>query len=462
MTFDYVISHQIVFEDVQQHEPVFSTIKEAADEFLQTRQPGKAHDMVEQRMFQLQKKWESVYRTASEGKGLLEQLEPVAQSYQDMLQNFLSWLVVVEKNMGLLKDVPCDRYGPQKYEELLKEIRNELDEKEDFSKGFEEAARSLLEFKLDDESLVKSQVQDVNMRFSNLQNSVKEKAENLEKMKQLLDNFHHRVFALEELVVQGVVICAYKPSMIDADKVSQELALVNEILDALSDQEEEVDLIQAIGMEILDRLGSDSPDSVIIRNQVDSVFTRFRVTRQHLEKRKLQLEKHNRHLVPFRANVQELYVWFGIIDDTVEILDPVSTEPSAIKKQLAETEQLQSQIQDKTYLLKVAQGDGEWMMEHNKEDEDMVIDVVTILSECQARMDRLAAKVDMRHARLQTAIIETQDVEVTFGEFMNDVGRIEEQLAGMRPVSAVRDTLTEQERQFEVYSFRMASLSYRE
>ena len=80
----------------------------------------------------------------------------------------------------------------------------------------------------------------------------------------------------------------------------------------------------------------------------------------------------------------------------------------------------------------------------------MVIDVVTILSECQAKMDAITAQVDRRHSRLQSAVVDSQNVEVTFAEFLDDLSRIEVQLAGMRPISVVLDTLKEQERQFEV------------
>lgn len=134
----------------------------------------------------------------------------------------------------------------------------------------------------------------------------------------------------------------------------------------------------------------------------------------------------------------------------MENLKPISTEPEKLKQQLAEIEKIQDEIQEKAHLLRNVQTEGEWMMEHSKEDEDMVIDVVTILSGCQAKMDRLAAKVDQRHSRLQSAVIDSQNVEVTFAEFIDDLSRIEEQLAGMRPISVVRDTLKEQERQFEV------------
>ena len=151
-----------------------------------------------------------------------------------------------------------------------------------------------------------------------------------------------------------------------------------------------------------------------------------------------------------REHIHGLQVWFQTISEELTKMEPISTEPEKLKQQLAGTEKLQDNIQDKTHLLRSAQAEGEWMMEHSKEDEDMVIDVVTILSECQAKMDAITAQVDRRHSRLQSAVVDSQNVEVTFAEFLDDLSRIEVQLAGMRPISVVLDTLKEQERQFEV------------
>lgn len=430
-----------------------AVLKKSADDVLQATKPGKERDRVEQKMAQIQSRWDNVQKNATDRKTLLDQIDPVAQEYGESLQNFLSWLVTAEKNTALLKYVPCDRKGPQKYEELLREMENDVEEKESSLSELDQIARSLLEFNPEDANIVNSQVQDVRNRYAALQNILKEKANNLEKIKELLENFNYRVHAVEELVVQGVVVCAYKTSLMDADRIAEELALIQDIMDTFADQEEELEMIQSVGMDLLDFLEDDAPDAAIIRNQVDTLYTRFHVTRDHLQKRRAQLEKHNQHLVPFRENVQELENWFETFSFTVEELEPISTEPGKLKKQLAEAEALQDEIQEKTYLLKSAQTEGEWMMEHSKEDEDMVIDVVTILSGCQAKMDRLAAKIDQRHSRLQSAVIESQSLEVTFAEFVDDLSRIEEQLAGMRPVSVVRDTLKEQERQFEVHIY---------
>ena len=100
--------------------------------------------------------------------------------------------------------------------------------------------------------------------------------------------------------MQGMVLCAYKTSFMDADKISEELDMITEILDAFAEQEEELEMIQSVAMDLLDILEDDAPDSANIRNQVETLNTRFRVTRDHLEKRKAHLDKHNQHLVPFR------------------------------------------------------------------------------------------------------------------------------------------------------------------
>lgn len=157
-----------------------------------------------------------------------------------------------------------------------------------------------------------------------------------------------------------------------------------------------------------------------------------------------------------RENIDQLETFFQSYNETLEKLEPISTEPEKLKQQLDEAEKLQDEIQEKTRLFRDAQAEGQWMMEHSKEDEDMVISIVTILSSCQAKLDRLSAKVDYRHSRLQSAVVDSQNVEVTFAEFIDDLNRIEEQIAGMRPISVVKDTLKEQERQFEVVHFAAA------
>ena len=198
-----VVFPQPVFEDVQQHEPVLITIKKSADEVLQSTEPGKERDRVEQKMARIQSRWDTVQKNASDRKSLLEQIEPVAHEYGESLQNILSWLTTAEKNTALLKYVPCDRKGPQKYEELLREMESKLDEQQSSLSELDQLARSLLEFNPEDANIVNSQVQDVKNRFAALENILKEKANNLERIKELLENFTYRVRALEELVVQG-------------------------------------------------------------------------------------------------------------------------------------------------------------------------------------------------------------------------------------------------------------------
>ena len=86
----------------------------------------------------------------------------------------------------------------------------------------------------------------------------------------------------------------------DAYKIAEVLELITESLDAFADHEEELEMIQSVAMDLLDILEDDAPDAAIIRNQADTLNTRYCVTKDHLEKRKAQLDKHNQHLMPFR------------------------------------------------------------------------------------------------------------------------------------------------------------------
>lgn len=86
----------------------------------------------------------------------------------------------------------------------------------------------------------------------------------------------------------------------DAEKISGELEMISEILDAFTDQGEELDLTESVAMDLVDKLETDAPDSAIIRNQVEILTMRFRGTMNRLEKRKAQLDRHQQHLLPFR------------------------------------------------------------------------------------------------------------------------------------------------------------------
>lgn len=94
-----------------------------------------------------------------------------------------------------------------------------------------------------------------------------------------------------------MVLCCHQIPLMDAYKIAEELELIGEALDAFADQDEELAIIDSVAIDLLDVL---EIDATIIRNQVDSLSIRYRVTKDDLQSRKAQLNRHNQHLVPFR------------------------------------------------------------------------------------------------------------------------------------------------------------------
>ena len=429
---------------------MFAAIKESADQLMASTEPGKERDLGEQKMAQIQARWDRVQKDTADRQALLEQLEPVAQKYQETVQETMPWLSITEKKLESLNTVPCSPKPLEAYGKSLKEIREDVAAREDIRNGPDEIGRAVLQFYPEDQDVVKSVVLNVKSRWENIDDSLNEKEANLEKVKELLASYHGCLRGVEELVVKAVVLCARITPLMDPDGVHSEVDLIDEMLAALADKEDELGVAQDLAYELCQRLGENSPEAPLIAQQVKVLGKRFRVVRARLQKRKPPLEKHEEHLRPFVKNNADLTDWFGAMNEQIDNWEPISTEPEKLKEQLKEVEEMQDKVQDQGGVLQAVLQDGDWLIQNNKEDEIVTVSVVTQLSEAQVKMDRIAAKVDERKDKLLEAILESQDVQVTFAEFLNDLNNIEEQLASMRPVSAVHDTLKEQEREHKV------------
>ena len=69
------------------------------------------------------------------------------------------------------------------------------------------------------------------------------------------------------------------------------------------------------------------------------------MVRELLEKKRSELERHLERLTVLLENMEELEVWFMAMTDTIQNLEPISTEPEKIKEQLLEAESLYDNVQ---------------------------------------------------------------------------------------------------------------------
>lgn len=80
----------------------------------------------------------------------------------------------------------------------------------------------------------------------------------------------------------------------------------------------------------------------------------------------------------------------------------------------------------------------------------MVADVYSKLYKVRTALDKLSARADQRLGRLQHVLLQSQEFHVSFAEFLEKLGRVEEQIALQAPVSGVYSTVKEQNQQQKV------------
>lgn len=101
-------------------------------------------------------------------------------------------------------------------------------------------------------------------------------------------------------------------------------------------------------------------------------------------------------------------------------------------------------------ILQQAENVGQKLIDSSHQDPVVVADIHGQLNKIRAVLDKMAAKMDQRQDRLQNVLLQSQEFQVSFEDFLEKLAKVEEQIARQEPVSAVYDTVKDQSREQKV------------
>ena len=113
---------------------------------------------------------------------------------------------------------------------------------------------------------------------------------------------------------------------------------------------------------------------------------------------------------------------------------------------------LKDDIAEHRALFQTAENAGQKLIERSQEDPAVVADVYSKLYKVRTALDKLSARADQRLSRLQHVLLQSQEFQVSFDEFLAKLGLVEESTALQSPVSGVYDSVKEQKQQQKVRS----------
>lgn len=365
--------------EIHEHEPVFEAIKASADKVASSAKPGKDRDRIEARMKLIQAQWDKLQKNATDRQTVLNDIEPPAEDYDNNMCEIVPWLTATEKKLKSLKTIPCNKEGLEMYGDSLSKIEKEVEEHEPVRQTVNDLATRIIEIQPFDLESVRSKAQNVNERMDTLKESINDKKDKHNKIKDLWTTYQQYIVAVEVLVVEGMVLCAYDTPALDLTRLKEELQLIDELLSNITTQAPMLNEVEDIAQKVIGLLDKDSSDIVIIKERVANMFVRFEGVQSALEARKSKLESHLDYLVQFSQCEDDLNNWFVAMAKVIEQLDPISTEPETVRKQLVDVEELLDSVQEKRHVLDKEQIAGVRLMELNKENENVTVEVWSIV-----------------------------------------------------------------------------------
>ena len=89
-------------------------------------------------------------------------------------------------------------------------------------------------------------------------------------------------------------------------------------------------------------------------------------------------------------------------------------------------------------------------MRNSRKDPKVKPAVVEKVEQVEGTYANFIAKIDIRHSRLQRALLKTQEFDTTLKEFIDSLGDLEKRLDEERPLDARIEELTEIQQEHEV------------
>lgn len=106
-------------KDVEQHMPVHEHVMEKGKAMLDSMKPGREKDNLQQKLEDLDTRWNQLSENISQRNQKLKNVEPSASKYVNSIEPFTNWLAESEERLKSCEKIPEDEESTTQQIELL-------------------------------------------------------------------------------------------------------------------------------------------------------------------------------------------------------------------------------------------------------------------------------------------------------------------------------------------------------
>ena len=448
-----------VSDNITRKQPVFDKILEDGHGMLERMEAGDEKDAQKEKLEQMETRWNEIKEKTADMQKRVQVVHEASQKYDQRATNFREWLQDAEKKVSKIYPVSCD---DNELDERLVELDGLASEIESHKLDFDElneSASTLTDVCQADGDVIKADFNELKSRWDALQTAVLEKKIKVEEAKEAFEKYQSALQPVQEAFTQAEdALASHKPAGTDADKIQQELEQIKALVSTLDERKGDIKQLNQSGQKLLQQAEDDAPSTLSVKEQLVSTNGKFKDLPTRLSDRQKELEKALEDTLQFNSSLAEIEQWLPETVETVEALEPVSSEPENLKEQIRETEALHDGVKRYLVRLCVVEETGQRLIEDSMQNPDAVADIQNNMEKARQPLDKLGAKLEQRSLRLHDAMMQSQEFQEVYDDFIARLGTLDDILQSQEPISPDYPTTRRQKDETEEFSENIAQM----
>ncbi|KAK7099742.1 hypothetical protein V1264_022800 [Littorina saxatilis] len=369
---------KLVQKMVTDRAPNVQAVKVAGSELLKGKD-AKERNKIEAELKQVNQRWDALTTKVSDRTVALEEVQGLAGQFTEILDPLTVWLDNSDKRFAALEPQSADAEGIEKLIEELKNLEEEISEREPSVRQLATTGKDLQGFcKGEDVIMVQMKIDDAQRRFGELRSRVED---SLEQMEEALPLAHHFQDAH-----QGFLAWANKvePELRAIEHTLPESEeAVEELLTQLEEVQALLDTINSEGAELTEVTPGDA--SLRVEDLIHKDNKRFDNLKDLIEKRAEKAKLAREKSTEVVGELSDLLDWFNEAEDKLKNPSPVTANPETLQTQLAQQKGMNEDVSAQKGKARDALSAGKKLLnDHSLDDE----------AEVRTKMDQLKQKAD--------------------------------------------------------------------
>ena len=442
-----------IAEDLEQREPAYVSIKQAADDLIAkaTNQSDPAVREIKMKLEKLNVLWVDVQKEVKIRDSTLNDTLSAAEKFWNELDQVMSRLRDLKDTLTNQEPVATEPKAIQRQQEELQDVGQEIKITKPEVDQVRLNGTSLIKLVCDaDKPEIKKHIEDLDVAWGNITSLYAQREENLIQAMEKAMQFHENLQSLLRFLDEAEEhVRNLKPIGSEINVVKIQIEEHKNFKDRVDPHGVEVEALNRQLNELSEITSVDQ--TAAIRSGVNGINKRWDILKQIMNERQKQLENALLQLGQFEHALNELLIWIKKTQTTFDQIKIVPGDAKLLEIEMAKLNILMNDVQAHQSSIDTINDAGRKLL-----DNDGLLDASATkekLDNLNRQWQDLQRSVSSKERELDDELVEAQNFATEMQDMLTWLNDVDGVVGSTKPVGGLPETATEQLEKFmEVYN----------